>query len=192
MKSRLIEKMANLRTLNEKLGLFLPLQQYIGQELSRQQCDLIQEGIYAPTEEDSESVLSEPEQVAQTMCRMLVQAGFQFDHLLKLSEERGMPELELALRTGFLDKMAGQSRAVIDQTIRATRLVTSFFRQFGHMSLEELTKNAKKLEEENTQGRLVEVTLDESYFVGNQQQSFQPRRSLLPMPTPAPHPVQSR
>lgn len=126
------------------MELFLPLQQYIARELVSQQVALTQEGAFTPSEEDL--LLTEPQQVAGTMCRRLVQSSFNLEDLLKLCVERGLGELELTLRTCFLDKMSGQSLPVIDQMVRTTKLVTQFFRHFGHMSFADLMENARQVQ----------------------------------------------
>ena len=59
-----------------------------------------------------------------------------------------MADLELTLRTVFLEKMAGQSRAVVDQTIRTTRLVVAYFTSNGHRELEDLLEEAREDEVE--------------------------------------------
>ena len=42
--------------------------------------------------------------------------------------------------------MAGQGRQVVDQTVRATRLVVAYFRRHGHRSLQELMRESAQLD----------------------------------------------
>ena len=55
-------------------------------------------------------------------------SGFQFDQLLTMNKTRGLNVLELQVRTAFLGQMAGQSRQVVDNMVRATRMVVEYFR----------------------------------------------------------------
>ena len=55
-------------------------------------------------------------------------SGFQFDQLLAMYQTRGLSVLELQVRTAFLGQMAGQSRQVVDNMVRATRMVVEYFR----------------------------------------------------------------
>ena len=146
LKSKEVERLANYRTVRERLELFLPLRQYIAQELAAQQGELFIEGLYAPTKEDSDKILTEPQQVAVAMCRTLISSSFDFDRLLNLYTDQGLAVLELTVRTAFLDKMAGQPRALVDQAVRTTRLVVSFFKQHGHRPIEDLVMTAKETE----------------------------------------------
>ncbi len=150
LESRVIHRLASFRTVREKVDACLPLRIFIAQELAAQQVELIVEGVYAPSQEDEDKYLPQPEQVALAVCRLLVTSELDFEHLLKVYRENGLPDLELTLRTTFLGKMAGQSRAVVDQTIRATRLVVAFFRQHGHKTFETMMREASE-EAERTQ-----------------------------------------
>ena len=55
-------------------------------------------------------------------------SGFQFDQLLTMYKTRGLNVLELQVRTAFLGQMEGQSRQVVDNMVRATRMVVEYFR----------------------------------------------------------------
>ena len=55
-------------------------------------------------------------------------SGFQCDQLLAMYKTRGLSVLELQVRTAFLGQMAGQSRQVVDNMVRATRMVVEYFR----------------------------------------------------------------
>jgi hypothetical protein len=57
-----------------------------------------------------------------------VHPGFEFDELLEMAQRRGLEELELHLRTVLLQRMAGQSRHVVNTTIQTTRLLIGYFR----------------------------------------------------------------
>jgi len=142
--SAMMTKLLSYRTIRERMDLFKPLERYISQELAEQQVELLVTGMYAPSAEEEQKHLTEPQQVAVAMCRMLVSSGFDFDRLLTLVKERGVADLELTLRTVFLGKMAGQTRAVVDQTIRTTRLVVAFFTSNGHKSLDQLQDEARE------------------------------------------------
>jgi len=141
--SSMMTKLASYRTIRERMDLFRPLERYISMELAEQQVELLVTGMYAPSAEEEEKHLTEPQQVSVAMCRMLVSSGFDFDRLLTLVLERGVADLELTLRTVFLGKMAGQTRAVVDQTIRTTRLVVAFFTKNGHKTLEQLQEETR-------------------------------------------------
>ena len=67
MKSSHLVAMANFRTTREKTEGFLPLQQYIADELEEQKVELVVEGVYAPSAEDEDRYLSEPEQVQKLL-----------------------------------------------------------------------------------------------------------------------------
>ncbi|XP_059095481.1 uncharacterized protein LOC131890195 [Tigriopus californicus] len=143
LKSREILKLVNFKTEAERLELFLPLQLFIADELADEQVELIVASVYAPSEQDEEKYLSEPQKVAIGMCQILVQAGFDFEGLLKSYQQEGLAQLELKLRTTFLERMMNKSRAVIDQTIRTQKLVVAFFRRHGHFSFDHLMTLAK-------------------------------------------------
>jgi hypothetical protein len=144
LNSKTISRMTTYRTLRERVELFLPLQQYVAVHLTMSDARLKIEGVYAPKGEEESKYLSHPPtMIAVAMCRMLVTSGSDFDQLLNEYKAEGPEKLELKVRTAFLQKMAGQSRAVIDQTIRTTKLVVQFFKTSGHRSLKELVKEAK-------------------------------------------------
>ena len=172
LQSKLMKKLCNFKSIRERLNLFLPLQQYISRELNVQHVELITTGVYAPTEDDTS--LTDPQKVATAMCRMLVHAGFNFDELIELYNEKGLAEVELTLRTVFLDKMNGQPRAVVDQTIRATRLVVSFFRTNGHLPLDDLLERASQMQ-----------SVIANSQEGNMQSRDDPRSSMSQSPPPA-------
>lgn len=144
LKSREILKLVNFKTESERLELFMPLQLFIADELADEQVELIVASVYAPSAQDEEKYLSEPQKVAIGMCQILVQAGFDFEGLLKSYQDEGLAQLELKLRTTFLERMMNKSRAVIDQTIRTQKLVVAFFRRNGHYSFDRLMKMAQE------------------------------------------------
>ena len=146
MNSKLMKRLSSLRTLQERMGLFLPLKQYISEELAREHVELIIEGVYAPTVE--EVGISSPQVIGNAMCRILVHSSFDFDQLMNIYTTKGLEELELKLRTVFLEKMSGQPRAIVDQTIRTTRLVIKFFRENGHKTMKDIMKQAQKKQAE--------------------------------------------
>lgn len=55
-----------------------------------------------------------------------------------MAKERGLSEMELNLRTVLLQRMAGQSRSMINNAVQTTRLVVGFFLQNGHKTLDEI------------------------------------------------------
>ena len=62
-----------------------------------------------------------------------------------MAQQRGLGELELHLRTVLLQRMAGQSREIVDRTIQTTRLVVGYFRLNARKSREELIAEAVAL-----------------------------------------------
>ncbi len=142
--SRPMQRMLKFRNVRERLALFSPLKHFVASQLDSEQGELIVDGMYAVTEEDAATYHSSyPYQVAQTVCRILVAAGFDFDQMLKLYVKEGREQLELIVRTTFLGKMAGEPRAVVDQTIKTARSIVTYFSQNGHRPLKELLEEAK-------------------------------------------------
>ena len=82
------------------------------------------------------------EKVSLAVCRMLVTSGLDFDAVLDDFKREGPDKAELRLRTAFLNKMSCQSKAVIDQTVRTSRLTVDFFVQNGERDAEDLGSNS--------------------------------------------------
>ena len=78
------------------------------------------------------------EKVAVAICRMLVTSNLDFDSLLDAFKREGPDKVELRIRTAFLEKMSRQSKAVIDQTVRTSRLTVDYFVQNGDRDAEDL------------------------------------------------------
>ncbi len=143
--SRLIHRLSSFRTPRERVEACLPLRMFVARELAEQQGELIVDGVYAPDEDDTGgSYLSQPQQVSLAVCKLLVSANLDFEQLLKVYRDQGLTGVELKLRSAFLCKMSGQSRAIVDQTVRTTRLIVSFFRQHGDKSFETMMLEAKE------------------------------------------------
>ena len=88
------------------------------------------------------------EKVSLAVCRMLVTSNLDFDSLLDDFKKEGRDKIELRLRTAFLNKMSCQSKAVIDQTVRTSRLTVDYFIQNGERDAEELGSNSVTLRSE--------------------------------------------
>ena len=82
------------------------------------------------------------DKVSLAVCRMLVTSNLDFDSLLDDFKREGRDKIELRLRTAFLNKMSCQSKAVIDQTVRTSRLTVDFFVQNGERDAEDLGSNS--------------------------------------------------
>ena len=78
------------------------------------------------------------EKVAVAVCRMMVTSNLDFDSLLDAYKREGPDKVELRIRTAFLEKMSRQSKAVIDQTVRTSRLTVDYFVKNGDRDAEEL------------------------------------------------------
>ena len=114
MSSSFVNKLLEKRTLQDKLRTCLPLEQYLTKELAASQIEIVLEGLFFPTNSDIART-SEQAQAANGMVRTLIEAGLDFEHLHEIFQLKGLESLELALRTAFVHKLAGQSRHVVDQ-----------------------------------------------------------------------------
>ena len=114
MASSFVTKLLEKRTLHDKMRTCLPLEQYLTKELAASHVEIVLEGLYFPTNSDLARA-SEPAQAANGMIRTLVEAGLAFEHLHEIFHLKGLENLELALRSAFVHKMAGQPRHVVDQ-----------------------------------------------------------------------------
>ena len=63
-----------------------------------------------------------------------------------MAKERGLSEMELNLRTILLQKIAGQSRSVVNNAIQTTKLAVGFFLQHGHKTLDQIQDEAEETE----------------------------------------------
>ena len=82
------------------------------------------------------------EKVSLAVCRMLVTSNLDFDSLLDDYKKEGRDKIELRLRTAFLNKMSCQSKAVIDQTVRTSRLTVDYFVRNGGRDAEDLGRSS--------------------------------------------------
>ena len=76
---------------------------------------------------------------------MLVTSNLDFDSLLDAHKREGPDKVELRIRTAFLEKMSRQSKAVIDQTVRTSRLTVDYFAQNGDRDAEDLGSHSSTL-----------------------------------------------
>ena len=90
------------------------LEQYLTEQLAASHVEVVLEGLYMPIN-SSIAQASAPDQAANAMIRLLIDAGLDFEQLHEIYNVKGLPDLELSLRTAFLDKMVGQPRNVVDQ-----------------------------------------------------------------------------
>ena len=74
-----------------------------------------------------------------------INLGFDFPGLLARARA-GLAQLELELRTALMASMAGQGRAVVAQTVAATRLVVAYFKQLGGRREEEVMLESRQLD----------------------------------------------
>ena len=114
MSSPFVTKLLEKKTLQDKMRTCLPLEQYLTKELAASHVEIVLEGLYFPTNSDIART-SEQAQAANGMVRTLVEAGLDFEHLHEIYQLKGLENLELALRTAFVHKLAGQPRHVVDQ-----------------------------------------------------------------------------
>ncbi len=184
--SRLVQGLISFRTVREREEECLPLRVFVARELAARREEegvLVAEGVYAPSAEDELRHPARPEeQVAAAVCRLLVGADLDLPRLQRVFRERGLDGLELALRTNFLRRMAGQPRPVVDQTITATRLVVSFFRQNGHKSLEEMgreIREEKRRERRREERERMRASFDPLHSYLGKRFSENPLRDLV-------------
>ena len=100
-------------TFEERIQACEPLMKYLEDQIIEQNRSVCLDGIFRPSVDlVSKSMIYK---AAHGLCRMLVEADLDFAKLHETFNEFGLDQLELSLRTAFLHKMVGQSRAVVDQ-----------------------------------------------------------------------------
>ena len=114
--STYIQLLIDRKTWDEKLRNCLALQHFLTDEIAASQVEVVLEGLYLPTTSNI-AMSSKPVQAANGMVRLLVEADLDFERLHEIYNTKGLTELELSLRSAFLNKMSGQPRSVVDQVI---------------------------------------------------------------------------
>lgn len=82
-------------------------------------------GIYYPPPEGP--YYTKAQQVAKRATEILAQAGISLPELLDTYRNKGLETLQDKLREALLGKLSGQPRVVLDQSLRATKLIAKFF-----------------------------------------------------------------
>ena len=106
----------------------MALQHFLTDEIAASQVEVVIEGLYLPTTSNI-AMSSKPVQAANGMVRLLVEADLDFERLHEIYNTKGLTELELSLRSAFLNKMSGQPRSVVDQVIMKSH-VKFYFSSF--------------------------------------------------------------
>merc|ERR1719361_1552606 len=161
--STYIQLLIDRKTWDEKLRNCLALQHFLTDEIAASQVEVVLEGLYLPTTSNI-AMSSKPVQAANGMVRLLVEADLDFERLHEIYNTKGLTELELSLRSAFLNKMSGQPRSVVDQFITTSRMIVKYFKTHGHLPLKEIlasaTQTAKKMSDDefNYRGKKLEDT----------------------------------
>ena len=85
--SRLIRRLASVRTQQERFVLFAPLKRFVANGLSEQRDQLVELGMYE--KDDPENFLNDPDEIAERMVRAMIMNDYDLvsllDHRYRLS-----------------------------------------------------------------------------------------------------------
>ena len=102
-----------------------PLEQYMARHLEALEERLEIVGIYQPP--PIGPYHTKAQKVAKRATELLSQSMLSLPQLLDVYREEGMEALQDKLRAALLGKLSGQPRAVLDQTIKVTKLIVKYF-----------------------------------------------------------------